>query len=252
MSFHLAGYTLLIGAVADTDVPVITDDILSVQNGHYILPQNRLLLAAAAMSPTIARAKIVSPTLRQIAPPFIRPIIGAAIPPANPNVMDLTGSPAMLYANEELAIQGTAAPGTTERFTALLWLTTAVENVPIGPPTPLRFTSTGAAVANAWSSLAITFTDTIPSGLYAAVFSEHFSANAIAHRWIFSNQQDRPGFLSAAAVGSRTYTYIPWLSNGLMGRFRSNDLPRLQVLCNAADASHEGYLWVQRIGNLAG
>jgi hypothetical protein len=248
--FHLLGNTLLIGAVADTDVPALQDDIIQIQNSHFILPQNMKLFAAAAMSPTMIRARLVSPTLRQIAAPYIRPVISGALPGGNPNFMGIAQNPMTLRAFEETQILGTANPGTTERFTSLLWVGDGITPNPIGDIYPLRFSSTTAAVANAWTSATISFLDVVPSGLYAAVQSECTSTNAIAHRWIFSNQQLRPGFISQANTTSRLPYEMTLDYFGLMGQFRSNDLPRLQVLCNAADAAHEGYLYVVRVGNL--
>ena len=82
------------------------------------------------------------------------------------------------------------------------------------------------------------------------VSSFHTSATGKAHRWIVPNQMERPGFLSYAANTARHPYAMSKEQFGLMGRFRSNDLPRCQVLCDAADATHEMYLHVVRIGNL--
>lgn len=248
--FHLAAYTEVIGNTADTDVDALTDDILAINNAHFTLDTPKLLLAAAAMSATILRAKVASPTMRQLASPFIRPPIVAAIPPANPNMWLLDHNPFVIPPYEEIQLQATSGVAMTERFTALLWLASQITPTPSGNVVPLRVTSSTTATANAWSTLTLTFADTIPSGRYAAVFSEAFSTNAQAHRWIFSNQQERPGYLSAAANTSRQPYAIARGQFGVMGYFRSNDLPRLQVLCNGADNSHEAYLHVIRVGNL--
>lgn len=249
--FHLAGYTLLIGNTADTDVPAVADDILTVQNNHFVLSQPMLLLGAAAMSATISRAKLASPSMRQIASPFIRPIIAAATPGTNPNIWILDWNPFQVRPFEEIQMQGTSGVAMTERFTGLIWLADAITPLPFGNVIPLRVTSTTAAVANAWTSVTLTFNDTIPSGVYTAVFSEMQSANGIAHRWIFSNQTWRPGYLSFSALSQRAPYALSKGQFGVMGRFRSNDLPRCQVLANAADAAHEGYLHVVRTGDLS-
>lgn len=249
--FHLSAYTESIGNVADTDVDALTDDILTIQNTHFVLSQPMQLLGAAAMSATLSRAKLASPSMRQVASPFIRPIIAAVQPPANPNLWLLDYNPFVIPPFEEIQMQVTSGVAMTERFTGLIWLANQIDSLPIGNVIPLRFTSTTAAVANAWTTATITFTDTIPSGVYAAVLSECQSTNGIAHRWIFSNQLWRPGFPSYAALGSRHPYAISKGQFGSMGRFRSNDLPRLQVLANGADAAHEGYLHVVRVGNLA-
>jgi hypothetical protein len=82
------------------------------------------------------------------------------------------------------------------------------------------------------------------------VMSECQSTNAIAHRWIIPNQIPRPGFPSFAALGSRLPYAMSSGQLGLMGSFRSNDLPRPQLLVNGTDNAHEGYLYVIRVGNL--
>jgi hypothetical protein len=251
--FHLSAFFVSISTTADTDVPAVVDDILTIQNNHFVLQRPYQLLAGAAMSATISRAKLASPSMRQIASPYIRPLILAAKPPTNPNIWLLDHNPFIIPPFEEVQMQGTSAIAMgNENFTGLIWLADNITPLPIGNIIPLRITSTTAAVANAWTSIALTFTDTLPSGVYAMVFSEHRSANGIAHRWIFSNQLERPGFMSMTNLTDR----LPYAQAkgqfGVMGRFRSNDLPRLQVMCNAADASHEVYAHIVRVGNLAG
>jgi hypothetical protein len=249
--YHLAAYFVALGTTVDTDVPALTDDILTIQNNHFVLQQQMNLIAAAAMSATLTRAKLASPTMRQIASPYIRPVIGAVQPPNNPNMWLLDSNPFSIPPFEEIQNQATSgiAMG-TENYTALIWLTQQMEPIVYGNAIPLRITSTGTAVTNAWTSIPITFQDTLPSGVYAMLFSEHFSTNAIAHRWIFSNQIPRPGQLSLASQSSRLPNAVSKGQFGIMGRFRSNDLPRFQVLCNGADAVHTIFAQVVRVGNL--
>lgn len=251
--FHLAAYmSTALSTVADLDIPALTDDVLTIQNSHFVFQQPMQLIAAAAMSATLTRAKLASPSMRQIASPYIRPIIGAAKPATNPNMLILDQAPFIIPPFEEVQLQATSgiAMG-NETFTGLVWLADQITAPPVGNWIPLRWTSTTPAVANAWTSLVITFSDTLPSGIYTAVFSEVKSAQAQAHRWIFSNQVWRPGFLSYTNLTDRQPYAISKGQLGRMGSFRSNDLPRVQVLCNGTDASHEGYLWVARTGNLA-
>lgn len=248
--YHLAAYAKTVDNTADTDMTAVTDDILTIQNSHFVLGAPMQLIAAMAMSATLSRCKLASPSMRQIASPFIRPINVAAIPANNPNIWLLDHNPFTIPPFEEIQAQLTSAVAMTEPAAVLIWLANMIEPYPIGNIIPLRWTSTTAAVANAWTSVTVTFADTLPSGIYTAVQSEHFSTNARAHRWIFSNQLYRPGCVSQAANSSRTPYAVGMGQFGVMGRFRSNDLPRAQVLVNGTDASHEGYLSVLRTGNL--
>lgn len=248
--FHTAAYAATLSAGTDLDTTAVVDDILTIQNSHFVLSKPLNLIAAMAMSATLARAKLASPSMRQIASPFIRPPIIAATPPANPNVWILDERPFMIPAFEEIQAQLTVAPAMTEPSAVVIWLSDGQMGNPAGNIIPLRWTSTTAAVANAWTTLTITFNDTLPSGVYTIVMSEHTSANGRAHRWIIPNQLYRPGMPSVASVGSRLPYAMSMGQFGAFGAFRSNDLPRPQVLANGADAVHEGYLYVVRSGNL--
>lgn len=250
--FHLCAYTAAIDSTADTDVSALTDDILTVQNSHFILGDARTLSLAYAGSATLSRAKLASPSMRQIASPFLRPIAQSTLPASDPPCWYLLDQGFSLKPFEEIQVQATSGVAMgTERFYALLWTNRGYVQWPVGNPIPLRFTSATACVANTWTTLTVAFADTIPSGLYAMLLSEHFSTNAVAHRWIVSNQLDRPGHLSYSANTKRHPDAIQRGALGVMGQFRSNDLPRLQVLANSTDNSHEGYLYVARIGNLS-
>lgn len=249
--FHLAAYTGLLGVGTDLDMAALTDDILTIQNNHFILSQDLNIIAAMAWSPLLDRCKLASPTMRQIAAPYIRPIFTGLTPPTNYNVWLLDHDPFDISPFEEIQAIATSTIGAmTERFTALMWLQTQPESLPNGNIIPLRLTGTGAATANAWTTVAMTFADTLPTGQYAMVLSEHISANAQAHRWIISNQVLRPGFASFTTAQSRHPYALAKGQWGVMGRFKSNDLPRLQVLCNAADAVHTANLHVIRTGNI--
>lgn len=250
--FHLAAYAATIDNTAGTDVTAATDDVLTIQNSHFVLSQWMNLYAAAVMSATLSRVQLASPSMRVIAPPFVRPIIVAAIPPDNPNVWNLANNAFRIPPFEEIQMLATSGVAMTEPFAGFLWLGDQIQPVTVGNTIPWRWTSTTAAVANTWTSLTVTFADTLPSGVYSIVGSEHFSTNGRAHRWIIPNQLYRPGQLSMAANSSRQPYSMSMGQFGMWGSFRSNDLPRPQVFANGTDNSHEGYLHIQRIGNLAG
>lgn len=248
MSWHVLAWGAVQGPGVDADVPLISDQIIARQNNHAILPKPMQLLGAQALGASLTRAKIVSPTLRQIASPFIRPPIIGATQPANPNFMMLDHMHVTLPAAEEVQALITDTVGTTEGQYLLAYLSDQIVPVNPGPVIPLRFTGTTAAVANVWSDEPIVFADSIPAGRYVAVLSELQHTTPLAHRWIFDQQYLRPGFPSQPTLGSRLPNWMmryPW---GTMGEFNSNSLPRLQVLAGAADAAYEGYLWVYRKG----
>jgi len=250
--FHLAAfYKSDLGNTADTDINAVTDDLLNINNNHIVIPESMKLIGAYAGSATLNRAKFETPSMRQIAGPYIRPVNVNTLPPTNANMWIMDYSPYQLMAGEELQVKATSAVAMTEAFYALAWLQQRYVNPPVGPITPLRATSTMAAVTGAWTSVSLTWGDTIPAGTYALVLSECFSTNAIAHRWVLDGYFYRPGFLSGASNAIRLPDGINKGQFGQLGTFRSNNLPRLQVLCNGADNAHTAFAYAIKVGGLA-
>lgn len=249
--FHCAAYTMAAPFGATNDIPALADDILYIQNNHF-LPQNDMfLLAAATLGASVTRSSLKSPKLNQITPQYIRPHIRAALPPANPNVSQWFKTPFKLNGQEEIANSVTNDLGAaTERENTIILLSTQAQtdDPPQGDSFVARFTSTTAATANAWSSISATYDQQIPVGTYKVQWAELQSTNIIAFRTIFDNQYWRPGFLGISALGNRLPDWYYRGELGTWGLFRTTSLPRWQVLCNAADAAFEGYVKFIRTG----
>lgn len=249
--FHLLAYRGTVADVANTALTAIVDDIItrSAVTGTFLLPEDMNLYGATAMSATINRARLASASLRQINQPLIRPLIASLRPNDNHEIAYYLDQPLRLKANEELSIEGTSDVGVGgEVMTALLWIGKALTPHPAGDPITCRITSTTAAVANTWTTLAITMDQALPPGFYAIVGSEGFGTTQQAHRWIIPNQMYRPGNLSLQAAttkGDSSFIRRRW---GEWGRFQNNALPQPQVLCTAADAAHTFMLQLIKVG----
>jgi hypothetical protein len=246
--FHTCAYTLALGTTANTDVPALNDDILAISNSHFLPQRDYDLVYASAMAATLNRARIVSPTNRQITLPFIRPAIAAALPPANPNVANYIANPFRIRGLEELAIEATSdiAMG-TERCNVILGLSTGYDPPPRGDVFTLRGTSTTAAVANTWTTITMTWADILPAGTYACLGLESIATNQVASRLIFENQVERPGCLGAATLGLQCWESFQKGKLGVWGRFKSTRMPIVQVLNNSTDAVHTIYMDLVRI-----
>lgn len=245
--FHLAAFSSSQIGAANQQMAALSDDILNIQNSNFLAQQDLQLLFAAAMSVSISRVRLNSPTMRQVAPKYIRPLIAAVIPGTNPNVdLELT-HPFVLKGLEEITCEFTHTNAMAERGTAIIGVADRVMPAPTGPVYPLRVTSTTAAVANVWSTIALTFEQALPAGNYAVVGGELQSTNGIAFRLIFDVQPFRPGYLMHSAITQRNaFETYEW-PFGVWGNFRTTNLPRCQVLCNGADAAFEGYLHCVRL-----
>lgn len=256
MSWHVAAYTASLGSVTDTDTPASTpEDVLTVLNGHFVLRKMMKLIGAYAGGGTTTRARLDSPTLRYYGNPLIRPFDNVTVPANNYNFDPVWPNPMELPPGEELAVQWTTSGVGPTRVFAFIFLTDGLQPVSGGTIYPVRATATGTAVANTWTTVGnpIVMQQAFPTGAFEMVFSEVQSTTGIAHRWIFDEQLNRPGFISNAVLANRQPYWLmdcPW---GVMGRFINTALPRLQAWCTAADASFEIAMYVRPLGrNISG
>lgn len=245
---HTVAFNVDLGTTANTDVPAITDNVLTISNNHF-LPQNDWqVIFAAAMSATLNRARIVSPTNRQITLPFIRPIILAATPGDDVGVADFREHPFRIRGLEELAIEASSdiAMG-TESCTVVLGLSQRQDPVPMGNIFTMRGTSTTASVADTWTTITVTWADILPEGVYGVCGLEVIGATQVAGRLILEDERFRPGGLAVTSIGQRNHQMFRKGGLGMWGRFRSTALPQVQVLNTAAVSVHTVYMDLIRL-----
>lgn len=247
-NWHLSAYTVALGATADTDVPVISDDVLPITNGHIFPSESLKLFQAYFSGVTVLRARLATPKFRQYGYSYIEPVNAALLPPNLPPLADYWDDPFTLEKEEELAIQATDSAVGPNNAYGLVWLGKGTTPAPLGDTYTIRGVPTGTAVASAWTTLTTAFDINLPQGVYAVVGARMESTNGIAFRLIFENQFYRPGWIMSASSGLNAYYRELRRRTGVWGYFRTNSLPRIQVLCNAADTTFVMYLDVIRVG----
>ncbi len=248
MSFHLLAFTVSAGDVTNSDVPALTDDVFTIQNGHFLPAEDWMLIWAAQFSALHENGRIVTPSLREISLPFIVPIGAAVLPASDPNVADYRDQPMQLKRLEEIANEVSTTAAGPSRVTGLYGVARDRRNAPAGTPITMRGTSVTAAVTNAWTTLAVTWSDNLPQGKYAVVGLTVQSTNAIAARCNFPDQEERPGSVSIGALTDKQLAMFTKGGLGEWGQFNSFAMPDIQVLANVADAAHVVYLDIVKIG----
>jgi hypothetical protein len=247
--FHVLAYQGSSHDIVGLDATPIPDDIFTIQNGHF-LPQYDLQFYGGYFGGSIlSYVQLVTPTTRQISIPRLVPINAAVVPVTNPNMVDLRLNPLRLRAVEEISLLNTLGTNAgNQPFINVLFVGKSLDPIPQGDILTLHGTSTTAAVVNAWTSLAITYDNTLPAGTYAIIGAQVQSTNAIAHRFIFKDQWLRPGFLSVSSATNRLNWDYYRGAMGLLGTFTTTTYPTLQVLCASADATHDVTFSIIRVG----
>jgi hypothetical protein len=230
---HTIAWRLSLADITETDVTPVPDSIMSIQNGHFT-PQDDWFIQAAyygALGPT--RARIVTPTLRQITTPFIA---------------DYRANPLRLKGLEEIQYLAFQTSGGAAVVAGVAFISkTAIQPMPQGDVFTMRGTGATTAVAGAWTQATITWQDTLPQGVFAVVGCGFIGATCIAGRLIFEDAVYRPGALgTSTALLNQSPIFLKG-GLGEWGRFNSNRMPNVELLCNAADVAQEIYLDIIRV-----
>jgi hypothetical protein len=240
MPFHTVAYAESQTNGTTIDVEPVPDDVILIQNGHFVFQESRQLLIAKTNIEDLTFCELVCPTFRQFSP---------IVPPVNdPNeesviraaLVDYRQYPPTLPRLEEIQFNSTrAGAAALNSFAILACQLGGMERVPAGQVYTMRGTGTGTAVALRWTTIVTAWANTLPTGRYAVCALQVQSTTSVAARLIFENQQDRPGVPSTTSFNTISHPALEVGGMGVFGRFDSWAMPQIQVLCEAADTAYD-------------
>jgi hypothetical protein len=248
--FHTAAYSSAAVGIAatDFDLPAITDQGLTISNGHFILPWPANVIGAYIVGLTPTRAKIQTPKTRALANPYLRPFDRSATVPDRPHFVDLTPGMIALNAWDETQILLSTNSGAPDAESAFLWFDDGKTQPASGTIFTIRATSTITGVALTWTLGSLVFDQVLPAGRYAVVGMEAFAANLLAIRLVFPSQQWRPGVIGTQSVGLFNGDYFRHGNMGEFGRFDSIAQPQVEVFGTGVASNPEVYLDLIKVG----
>jgi hypothetical protein len=253
MSFHVLGFSSALGVNAtDSRVNAVANDpSFSSRNNNYFFTEPYQVIAAFYTAANALRAQFDSATLNIAGRPQIWPVERSATVPDTPGFMDLRDYPLPLPDNgEDVGILGSNNLGAaTEDSRAVVFIapTNWSRQLPRGiSQQMLRATATVTTVADSWSAdTALTLQDNIKGGVYAVIGG--FVQGAASDAWrlnfrsqnLYRGRKLLPGGLCQEAIGN-TPRWEWQQGFGELGRFRSIELPTIQIFAPAAAAvAHE-------------
>lgn len=220
-----------------------------IQNGHFVPQQDQFIQYAYFGAAGATRARFISPTFRQVTTPWVRPVQLSIVPGDEPNMADYTVNPLRIRALEELQLEGFQTTGGAAVVVGLAGVSKGpLVPVPQGDIFTMRGTGTTTLVAGGWTTVPITWQDTLPMGTYAVAGLEYIGTTALAARLVFEEQWERPGCIGSGLVSNSGLPLFRKGRLGVWGRFNANRMPNVECLANAADTAEEVYLDMIRIG----
>lgn len=243
--WHTVAYAASVtNSLTDTNLAALSETalIIGTQNGFRLL-ENMFLASAWSLPNNGTGFRLTSPKFAQFSKVEVLPV-GPG--PKETDGLMVASWPyrAPVFRPQEEVVASCDTGGAAAAVeTLLVSLAKNVDPVPPGEELTVKFSSSTAAVANAWTNLgAPTLAIVLPEGAYALIGSHLKSTNAQGHRYIFSGQFYRPGFPSTTAFTNRIWPGVSDYRQGMAGTFSNITLPQIEVLASGTDSSHTGFM----------
>lgn len=248
--WHTVAYAASVtNSLTNTNLKAVTENALQVgtQNGFRLL--EAMFLASAFSLPNNGTGfRLTSPKYAQFSPIEILPVGPGAKETDGTLIATWPYRAPSFNPQEEIVATVDTGGSAAAVETLIASLAKSVDAPPQGDELTVKFTNATAAVANVWTLLGIpVLAIVLPEGAYSLISSVLQSANAQAHRYIFSGQFYRPGYPSTTAFTNRLWPGVQDYRLGAAGQFSNITLPQIEAMVNGTDASHTGFMRVIKV-----
>ncbi len=246
MAFTLGGFAEDIDlAGADGNLAALADTHLFTQGDDLRVPTLNQILAvwAGLGSGGNGLMRLESPSLRDLNRLVINPLNGlgdADVEPSDPlAILDYSRNPRRLDVDEILQVIANSDTTAAAFQWCILALGDGIQQPASGEIIKVHADGSTTVTARAWSTVTITFADTLPTGTYQVVGLRAFGASMVAARFVFKPGTWRPGCPGLDSQASMDYPIFRNGGLGVWGEFQQTTPPDIEVLCDLADTSQD-------------
>lgn len=237
MPFTLVGFSESQDSATLANIAALADQHVTVSGDDIRVPALNQLAGYHFHGPNFTLGQVSSPSLRVQTLIDVEPADVAAEPASPPAFHDLFANPIPLVASESLnSLMAEDAAGAS-RVTALVWFSDGPISPVTGKIQTVRATGSATLTANAWTNVALTFSQTLPAGDYQIVGMRAQSAGCQAARIVSPGGGWRPGVIGFDADGDLDAPRFRMGQCGVMAEFAHDAPPTVDFLSISADTS---------------
>jgi hypothetical protein len=223
-----------LAAVPDQHIKTAGDSI-------YVSQYNRLIGGYACLDTLALGARLVSPSIRRLAPVEITPLTLGLLP-ITPIQTDIDQNKSIiLEIDEQLEAEFYGTPTNTVQNGIAVWLADSEIQPAKGQIYSVRATITLALVAGTWSFSNMTFAEDLPVGTYDIVGFDIVAGEGMIARLVPVGAMNRPGVPVRQLVSNTIYNNKFRFGNmGVFCSFPHNNVPSVEVFA-LTDETSETY-----------
>lgn len=249
--FHLSAFRESLAAGSTfLQVNAVADQILTQSaQSNFIAPSGSRIAAAIGGGVDAAAARINTPSARFVGFPSVAPL-GTGTTAVNPPNLAFWGEygPKPRDADEVSYEAFHSNVGAQVQWGLMWWMFQRRPWTP-GVQYRLRWTAAITGVVGSWASGALSFDQTLPSGVYEIQGMNAFGTNLLGARLIFPGGGWRPGVLAMNTLSSSPRREFTDGSFGVFGQFDSVNQPTLEIFVEAANSAQQGFFDLVRVAD---
>lgn len=251
MHHTLAFFNTTAGTLANSDSPAVFDGWATIQNNHFIMNEDMYLLMAAPYADTVTDCQLNLPHWRFVSQPQIAPVIQTWDGPEAINPYMLEPKSLKIWQIDELQALVTTSGTATNGVLTALWLAPSAFtlNIPAGDVYPTRFTAQISGITGRWAQGNITFTQSLPAGIYSCIGMDVIDSGAQLARLRFQDYEMLPGtWVRNGATGTNPRQF----RNGRLGewgKFKQTAQPSLEIFsADGSSTAQTGIMDLVKVG----
>lgn len=219
------------GALTLADSPAITDGWATVQNNHFIFPNDMTLLGGMAFADTITRCQLSTPHWRFLGNPELQPLltiwdddVAIVSPFFGPRYVTIP------QIDEVQALVSTSGAATNGVLVGLFLAPKPLNlNVPVGDVYPVQFTASITRATGGWARGNITFGTSLPAGTFSVVGMDLIDPSSQLARLRFQSYTMLPGIPTRKDVNGTQRDIFRYGRLGNWGQFENTAQPSLEI-----------------------
>lgn len=233
------------GGGTEQELAGLADQHLFVSGDNIrVPPLNQLLGAWGGLgSGGEGILRIEAPSIRDSSRLHIKPINHLADSDAEPSdplaFMDLSENPRRFDVDEQVTVRFDSDTSAAAFQWAFLMFGDGPVRKAGGEVRTVRATGTTSQTARLWSTVTLTFEDTLLLGRYQVVGLRAYAASLIAARFVFKPGTWRPGCPGADSFATMDYPLFRMGRAGVWGEFHSTTPPDIECLSDLGDTAQE-------------
>ena len=243
-SLHAFNSTLASTTAGYQNVVPAADPIATVSGNLLYVGGLPNLLGAFMLSTESTVGKIETPSLLNLAPYQISPIVKNALPTATRREMINPASPRPLVTNEAMQVYGDATSGQPDPdVTVGVVMSDGALSPVAGDIFHAYATIVTGSIKDAWNNVALTFQNTLPAGTYDVVGARVEGAHGKLFRLVFQgNSSIRPGSLFAYGTDGEDVKGARDGGWGVWGTFDQFTPPSIDVFTDGTSETAQVFL----------